>query len=203
MPGFSLVREYASLARFFEAAEVRLLLLRHAKSDWAGSDEMADHERPLSARGRSAAPKIASYIRAKGYEPQLVLCSTAKRTKETLKFMLPAFKHAPKVRYSRALYLAEWPALLAAVHKAPVTSSPLLVIGHNPGLEQLAIALSLQPKNAAERVRAQRLAQKFPTGALAVLDFESADWRDVKPGHGRLTDYVRPKDIAHGGGAGE
>jgi phosphohistidine phosphatase len=182
---------------------VRLLLLRHAKSDRAGSDAIADHDRPLSARGRNAAPKVAAYMRVKGYEPALVLCSSAKRTKETLKLVLPAFKHRPKTRYLRALYLAEWPALLAAVRKAPADASLLLLVGHNPGIEQLAIALSLQPRNAAERVLAQRLAQKFPTGALAVLEFETSSWQGVQPGHGRLIDYVCPKDFAHGEGAGE
>lgn len=174
---------------------MRLLLLRHAKSDWPVSDEIDDHERPLSERGRRAAPQMADYMRAKGYEPALVLCSTARRTKETLKLLLPSFKKAPRIRYDRKLYLAEWPVLLAAVQKAPATASPLLLIGHNPGLEHLAIALALQPQTVAERGRAQRLAQKFPTAALAVIDFDATGWRSAKPGLGQLTDYVRPKDL--------
>lgn len=174
---------------------MRLLLLRHAKSDWPTSDEKDDHERSLAARGRRAAPQIGAYMRAKGYEPALVLCSTARRTKETLELLLPYFKPAPKIRYQRTLYLAEWPVLLSAVQKAPVSASPLLLIGHNPGLEHLAIALALQPKTVAERARAQRLAQKFPTGALAVLDFEGTGWRSAKPGLGQLADYMRPKDL--------
>jgi phosphohistidine phosphatase len=174
---------------------VRLLLLRHAKSDWAASDESDDHERPLTARGKHAASQMGAYMRAKGYEPALVLCSTARRTKETLKLLLPHFKHAPKIGYQRTLYLAEWPVLLAAVQKMPPSASPILLIGHNPGLEHLAIALALQPKSVAERARAQRLAQKFPTAALAVLDFEGTGWRSAKPGLGQLADYVRPKDL--------
>ena len=175
---------------------MRLLLLRHVKSDWSGSGETDDHERPLAPRGRKAAPLIAEYMREKGYEPKLVLCSTAKRTKETLKLILPAFERAPKVRYDRGLYLAEWPMLLAAVQKAPASASTLLLIGHNPGLEHLAIALALQPKTDAERARAQVMAQKFPTGALAVLDFEAKNWKGAKPGLGRLADFVRPKELA-------
>jgi phosphohistidine phosphatase len=176
-----------------------LLLLRHAKSE-AGVEGMDDHDRPLSPRGQSAAPEMAAYMRAQGYDPALILCSTAKRTRQTLKRVAPAFKPAPEIRYLRALYLADWPAILSIIHKAPQDASPLLVIGHNPGLGQLAIALSLQPANAAERARAQNLAQKFPTAALAVLDFDAHAWahawRDIKPGHGRLSDYTRPKDLA-------
>ncbi len=182
---------------------MRLLLLRHAKSDWPDSEEIDDHERPLSARGRRTAPQMGAYMRAKGYEPALVFCSTARRTKETLKLLLPSFKRAPRVRYDRKLYLAEWPVLLAVVQKAPASASPLLLIGHNPGLEHLAIALALQPKTVAEKARAQRLAHKFPTSALAVLDFDGAGWRSAKPGLGQLADYVRPKDMAHGKGDDE
>jgi phosphohistidine phosphatase len=178
-------------------AAVRLLLLRHAKSDWVDAEEVDDHDRPLAARGRNAAPQMAHYMREKGYEPALVLCSSAKRTRQTLKLLLPAFKREPEIHYSRALYLAEWPALLAALHKQSGHRAPLLMVGHNPGLEQLAIALSLQAGNAAERARSQSLAQKFPTGALAVLDFDAKAWRDVKPGMGSLIDFVRPKDLAH------
>jgi phosphohistidine phosphatase len=179
---------------FRDVLQLRLLLLRHAKSDWAEA-EADDHDRPLSERGREAAPRIGAYMRAKGYEPSAVLCSTSRRTKETLKLLQPEFKHAPKIRYLRTLYLAEWPALLATVQKAPASASPLLVIGHNPGLEQLAIALALRPKTAAEKARTERLAQKFPTGALAVLDFELPAWKQIKPGLGELTDFVRPKDL--------
>jgi phosphohistidine phosphatase len=177
---------------------LRLLLLRHAKSDW--SKDADDHDRPLSARGRRAAPKIAIYMRSKGYEPAVVLCSTARRTRETLDFLLPAWKEKPVLRYDRALYLADWPRLLGALKKAPSRASPLLLVGHNPGTEQLALALALQPKSVVEHARLERLTQKFPTGALAVLDFEIKTWRSLKPGLGQLVDYVRPKDLPGGGG---
>jgi phosphohistidine phosphatase len=133
-------------------------------------------------------------MHAKGYEPELVLCSTAERTKETLELVLPALAGQPQIRYDRSLYLAEWPELLAEIRTVS-SATPLMVVGHNPGLEQLAIALALQAKSAAERGRLQKLAQKFPTAALAVLDFEMADWGSLKPGSGRLIDYVRPKDL--------
>ena len=172
---------------------MRLLLLRHAKSDWSGKAD--DHARPLSARGKRTAPRIGACMHAKGYEPELVLCSTAERTKETLELVLPVFAGQPQIRYDRSLYLAEWPELLAKIRTVSSGATPLMVVGHNPGLEQLAIALALQAPSAAERGRLQKLAQKFPTAALAVLDFEIADWSEVKPGLGRLIDYVRPKDL--------
>lgn len=171
---------------------MRLLLLRHAKSDWSG--KVGDHERTLSSRGKRTAPKVGAYMRAKGYVPALVLCSTAERAKETLALAQPDFAKAPQVQYDRALYLAEWPQLLKAIRAAPPLS-PLLLVGHNPGLEQLAIALALQSQNSLERTRLQKLAHKFPTAALAVLDFDIADWVDVKPGLGHLVDYLRPKDL--------
>jgi phosphohistidine phosphatase len=175
--------------------------LRHAKSDWSASPgkDASDHERPLAARGREAAPRMGAYMRRKVYEPCLVLCSTARRTKETVELLLPALQSAPKLRYKRELYLADWPVLLNEIHKSPPSASPLLIVGHNPGLEQLALALALHPRNAAERARAQRLAQKFPTGALAVLDFDGESWRAAKPGTGHLVDYVRPKDLGMDG----
>ena len=136
---------------------------------------------------------MGAHMRKKGYEPAFVLCSTAERARETLELLLPYFRIPSKIRYDRALYLAEWPQLLAEIRAAPADASTLLLVGHNPGLEQLAIALALQPQSPAERARAERLAEKFPTAALAVLDFELADWSEVKPGSGRLVDHVRPK----------
>jgi phosphohistidine phosphatase len=138
---------------------------------------------------------MGAYMRAKSYEPELVLCSTAERTKETLELVLPVLAGKPQIRYDRILYLAEWPVLLAEIRALASEVSPLMVVGHNPGLEHLAIALALQAPGAAERGRLQKLAQKFPTAALAVLDFEIADWSALKPGLGRLVDYTRPKDL--------
>ena len=145
---------------------------------------------------------MGAYMRAKAYAPALVLCSTAERAKETLELMLPALASEPEIRYDRALYLAEWPQLLAEIHDAP-NASPLLVVGHNPGLEQLAIALALQPQNPAERSRAEKMAQKFPTAALAVLDFDIPEWGGAKPGLGRLVDFTRPKDLSGANGDDE
>jgi phosphohistidine phosphatase len=173
---------------------LRLLLLRHAKSDWSrGAD---DHDRPLSGRGLTSAPEIARYMRSRLYVPAAVLCSTAKRARQTLDLLLPEWEATPAIRYDRALYLAEWPNLLAALRKAPSHASPLLVVGHNPGLEQLAVALAMPPQTPAERGRLQRMAQKYPTAALAIFDFDVESWRSLRPGIGHLVEFVRPKDVA-------
>jgi phosphohistidine phosphatase len=176
----------------------RLLLLRHAKSDWAKAEGRArdDHERPLTTRGRMAASLMGRYMRDRNYLPALVLCSTAVRTRETLDMVLPALEVSPKVRYEDSLYLAEWPRLLETLRAAPTEASPLLLIGHNPGLEQLAIALLAKPKTAAIRALAEAMARKFPTTALAVLNFRGGSWDAVKPGTGRLVDFMRPKDFS-------
>ncbi len=174
---------------------MRLLLLRHAKSAWDVGKSVGDHDRPLNRRGRLAAPLMASYMRDKGLIPDIALCSTATRTRETLDLALPFFAPRPTVRYARTLYLAEWSALLNAVRELPQANKTALLIGHNPGIEQLAVALAFHPKTAAERARSEALVEKFPTAALAVLEFEGSDWSVVKAGAGRLLDYVRPKDL--------
>jgi phosphohistidine phosphatase len=172
---------------------VRLLILRHAKSDWSG--QTGDHERPLAARGRKAMPRVAARMRKRGYQPACVLSSTATRAMETAELLMPALGNAAEIRYDRALYLAECPQLLAAIRDAPPDASPLLVVGHNPGLEQLALALARQPQSAAERARREKLVHKFPTASLAVLDFAAEDWSEIKSGTGQLVDYIRPKDL--------
>ena len=175
---------------------MRLLLLRHAKSDWSGN--LGDHDRPLAPRGRKAVPRMGALMRKNGYVPAAVLCSTAARTRETLELLLPALRADPAIRYDQALYLAEWPSLLAALQSTEAAGTPLLMIGHNPGIEQLAMALVIQPQDAAERARFEKLERKFPTAALAVLDFDEPHWGAVKPGTGRLTDFVRPRDLGAG-----
>jgi phosphohistidine phosphatase len=186
----------STVARTLEIRPLRLMLLRHAKSDWSGN--LQDHERPLAPRGKKAAPQIGAYMRANGYQPALVLCSTAVRATQTLELIVPKFEAEPETRFERALYLAEWPRLMAEIQDGSSSATPLLMVGHNPGLEQLAIALASPSQDPAERERAQKLAQKFPTAALAVLDFDIADWSELRPGTGRLRDYVRPKDLRSG-----
>jgi phosphohistidine phosphatase len=174
---------------------MRLFLLRHAKADRAAGKHMEDFDRPLNARGRAAAPRMGAYMKSRQYEPQLVLTSSAVRTRETLDLVMPYFLPAPKIRALKTLYLAEWSTILKTLHEVSKGTPSVLVVGHNPGIERLAVALAFNPSGAAERGRAESLAEKFPTAALAVFDFDGNDWTSVKPGQGRLVDFARPKDL--------
>src|SRR4051812_42665146 len=155
----------------------RVLLLRHAKSSW-DDPSLDDHARPLSGRGRRAAKAMARHLRAQGLQPRLVLCSTAKRTRETLVRIEPALgRH--EVRAERELYGASAEALLARLQRLPDKVDSVLVIGHNPGLQELALALA-----AAGETR-DRVAEKFPTAALSTLEFDGG-WHELGPGGAQL-----------------
>lgn len=166
-----------------------LYILRHAKSDWpAGLDDV---DRPLAPRGRKAAPQMGALMKARGYAPDLVLCSTARRTRETCALLLDALGERP-VRYLEALYLASPAQLLRQIRQTDDEVDALLLVGHNPGVQSLALALA--PEGDAEALAAVR--EKFSTGALAVLRLAAACWGDVAPGTGRLEAFVRPRDLA-------
>jgi phosphohistidine phosphatase len=173
---------------------VRLLLLRHAKSDW-GDKSLDDHDRPLSRRGIEAAPRMAAYMRTRNYTPDLVKCSTSRRTRETLELIAPAFASSPKIEFSRRLYLAERRTLLEEIRSTPAQSRTLMLIGHNPGMGEFAQKLAALPEDDAEAARQDRLALNFSTAALAVFEFDAGEWREVGEGRGRLIDFVRPKDL--------
>ena len=172
----------------------RLLLLRHAKAVpvESGTD---DHERALLKRGREDAPKLGRYIEQKGYAPEFIASSTAKRTVETVELVTDAFSGTRRIDYLEALYLAEPEVILSIVRLAPDKMNSVMVVGHNPGLEQLATLLAREPVKRKERDRVDQIEEKFPTCALAVLDFDVARWRDIAPGQGALKDFVRPRDL--------
>jgi phosphohistidine phosphatase len=169
---------------------MRLMLLRHAKSDWSrpGVD---DHERPLNARGRKAAPKVGASMARHALVPDLVVASTATRVRETLDLVLPAFKRAPKVALDARVYEAEAGALLDVLKETPRGVKSLLLVGHNPGLAELAALLIAAGKTDART----RLAAKFPTAALAVIDFAGDDWGKLRPTSGRLERFIVPKGL--------
>jgi phosphohistidine phosphatase len=166
----------------------RLMLLRHAKSDWPGG---RDRDRPLSERGREAAPKMGAYMARHALVPDLVVASPATRVNETLDHILPAFKNPPKIRQDERLYEAGADTLLAVIKETPKVVHSLLLVGHNPGLAELASLLI-----AAGDVEArQQLIEKFPTAALAVIDFPLDDWGKLHPKAGRLDRFVLPRAL--------
>ena len=173
-----------------DVAEVRhLYLLRHAKSTW---DEpvASDHDRSLAPRGRRAARLVADHLREAQIAPALVLCSSARRTQETLELITPALEPAPVVVVERRLYGASAGELLDRVHDISDSVPSVMVVGHNPGLEDLATALAGGGTGDAS----DRMAVKFPTAALAVLTATTV-WRDLAPGGATLAAYVVPRDL--------
>ncbi len=155
----------------------RLYVLRHAKSSW-DDPSLGDHHRPLSGRGRRAADAIGRHLRAEGIEPELVLCSSSARTRETLA------RIGFQGRVERELYGAGAGELIARLRDVPASVESVLVIGHNPGMHDLALALADGPHD------------KYPTGALATIDLDVGSWSAIVPGCGRLVDFVRPRELA-------
>ena len=168
----------------------RLMLLRHAKSDWSRPD-LADHDRALNARGREAAPKIGTYMARHALHPDLVVVSSARRARETLDLLLPALKKSPKVIFDPRLYEASPDTLLSVARETPPAVHTLLVIGHNPGLADFA-ALLVAAGDTGGRAR---LAEKFPTGALAVIDVPFDAWGKLHAKCGRLDRFVIPRAL--------
>ena len=170
----------------------RLLLLRHAKAERETAD---DAKRGLEKRGEKDSARMGRFLREDVYIPDLILCSSSTRTRETVRLLLPELRAMPNVQYLSELYLAEPEVVLSLVRRAPDRSGVLMVVGHNPGLEQLALALASMPLEKKLRKRYGAMEEKFPTCALAVIDFDVARWADVAPGRGELDAFVRPKDL--------
>jgi len=170
----------------------RLLLLRHAKAERGGADDL---KRVLDKRGIKDSARMGRFLHEDIYIPELILCSNSTRTRETLEHLLPELGATPKIEYLAELYLAEPELILALIRKAPDSAGSLMIVGHNPGLEHCALALASVPLERKLRKRYDAMDEKFPTCALAVIDFAIEAWRDVVPGLGELDAFVRPKDL--------
>jgi phosphohistidine phosphatase len=166
----------------------RVFLLRHAKSSWK-EGSLADRDRPLAKRGRRAAKAVARHLETKGIHPDLVLCSPALRTRETLEHVEAALGDGVEVTLDEALYGASESALLARLKALPEGVGSVMLIGHNPGLEELALAL------AADGAGLARMREKYPTAALATIDLPAERWSAVERGSGELVGFVRPSDL--------
>lgn len=179
----------------------QLWLLRHAKSSWDDA-HLPDHERPLAPRGRRAVVALRNHLTeiadrepgAPGPDhlglPDLVLCSTARRAVETWEGIAPAFPSKTEVELSGALYGASATGLLHRLRQLPATAGSVLLVGHNPGFEDLARRLT---GAGAPELRAE-LDAKFPTGALATL-LVPEPWIGLRWGAAELVDYVVPRDL--------
>jgi phosphohistidine phosphatase len=176
--------------KFDAAAMRRLMLLRHAKSD--RPSETPDQERPLNERGAAAARLMGGYMARHRLIPDLVLCSPARRTRDTLAEITPQWPAGIAVVFEERLYAAPANTILAVIRCQPKVAASLLVIGHNPGLHEAAELLTA----SGDVVQRERLREKFPTGALAVIDFAVAAWTRVHDDSGRLDRFVTPRSIA-------
>jgi phosphohistidine phosphatase len=166
-----------------------LLLLRHAKSSWEAGVE--DFDRPLAPRGRRTAPLIGAEMVRRGWIPEQVVCSPARRARETWDLVAGALGPVPPATFEQGAYLAAPAALLRLVRGVAPEVGRLLVVGHNPGLQELALLLASPDSGAPlERLRA-----KLPTAGLAVLELPAGPWSALAAGSARLRAFVAPRDL--------
>lgn len=160
----------------------RLILTRHAKSAW-DDPAMDDHDRPLNDRGRRSARRLGDWLASRGYDPEEVLCSPARRTVETWERASDAvFETRPDVRIETGLYRAAPTDMLALLKTA--SRPTVMMIGHNPAIAEFAAMLPARPVVDAEF-------RSFPTAATLVVDFPAAQWSDIQAGQGDVRDFVR------------
>ena len=166
-----------------------LSLLRHAKSDWH-DPSLTDFERPLNGRGRENARAMGREMRALGLAYDCILASPAARVTETLEGLNEGLG-ASEIHYDERIYLASTETLLAIVREAGDQHQSLLLVGHNPGMERLALLLS---RGGALH---DQVAEKYPTGALAEIALPIEHWREAGDGAGTLQRFLRPRDLTH------
>jgi phosphohistidine phosphatase len=170
----------------------QLLLLRHAKSSW-DDPRLADHARPINARGRRNAEAMAARMRELGLSPDVVLVSSARRTLQTLEAIGP-LEGSPLIEPMDAIYLAAWPTLLDTLRNVRETARSVLLIGHNPGLHDLAMALAGPGGMAGGGAMAIQLAAGYPTASLTEFAV-AVPWRQLEAGGGRLVRFLTPADL--------
>lgn len=169
----------------------RLILLRHAKSDWP---DVPDRDRPLAKRGRRDAPRIGRWLHEHGYQPDVVVVSAATRTRQTWDLVAPELGGSPAVHFEPRAYAASALTLLYLAQELPARYRTALLIGHNPGLSELATSLAGPPESDSATDNGPRPAISLPTAAVAVFDFRG-DWPSLSPGHARLTSLTTPADL--------
>jgi phosphohistidine phosphatase len=170
----------------------QLLLLRHAKSSW-DDPKLSDHARPLNSRGRKAAGMMRQAMRDLGLAPDIVLVSSARRTLQTLEALEP-WDDQPLIEPMDQLYLANALQLLGVLHEVSDTARSVLLIGHNPGLHDLALLLVGTAAMTANSPTLNRLAESYPTGALTEFSIPG-QWSKLGEGGGRLLRFLAPRDL--------
>jgi len=171
-----------------------LYLLRHGKSSWKDRS-LADPDRPLNDRGRRAAALMGDYLRREAIQPRLILCSAARRARETLVGLeaMTGDGGVPTL-IEEALYMSDPEDLLLRLNRVEDSVPSVMVIGHNPGLQELALTLVGDGGDLGRRI-----AIKYPTAALAVFTAAVSRWQDLRSGGARLERFIRPKDLQAAG----
>jgi phosphohistidine phosphatase len=167
----------------------QLFVLRHAKSSW-DNPSLADHDRPLSDRGQRAVKVLSAYLRDNEITPALVLCSSARRTRDTLAGVAPGGEHV----IESELYSASCRQVLDRLRQVSEEVDSVMVVGHNPTMQTLILRLVANGGGDGDSNLSQ-IQRKFPTGALATLTFDGS-WSELSPGSARLGAYIRPKSLA-------
>ena len=167
-----------------------LIFLRHAKSSWAlpGVD---DFDRPLNERGNKAAPKMANWLISKSIKPDVIICSSAKRTSETLAHIQPAFDQSTATIMEPNLYLASSERLFESAAALDDTVQTAMLLGHNPGMHDAA----LSALTAANRRESGEMRSRFPTCACAIISLPINRWSEITTDIGELNAYMTPRGL--------
>lgn len=169
----------------------RLMLVRHSKAERA-EPSVSDQERKLTDEGRADAATVGAYLANHSFRPDYVLVSPAARTRETWRQVAAALGSTPDVKFDEQIYNATTQALFNIVAEAPDAARAILMLGHNPGLHELAVFLT----GTGDIDLRERLRENFPTSAIAIIDFPLDSWSKLHPRAGRLERFVSPKMIA-------
>jgi len=167
---------------------MRLWLLRHAKSSWDETG-LPDEDRPLAPRGERSADRMRAYLDAHDVRPELVLCSSALRARQTFARVLPGLGTSLEIRIEPGLYTFDAGVLIERLRRVPADTASVLVVGHNPALQDLAVRMTDRGERLAE------ITQKFSTGALAEIELDSSSWETFADRRGELTRFVAPREL--------
>lgn len=167
-----------------------LTVLRHAKSSWDDS-QLADFDRPLNERGRKAAKRVGREFKKRRIRIDQIIASPAVRVRETLRELAEGYGDTRDVQFERRIYEASAPVLFDLVRSIPNTVHAPLLVGHNPGLHELVLALTADDDRGLRR----RVMPKLPTAAVAVIELPAVRWSEVAPGTGRIVELILPREL--------
>ena len=167
-----------------------LTMLRHAKSSW-GDPLLRDNDRPLNTRGKSQAQQMGDHLSQQGIDPDLIICSSAKRARQTLKQVSKNWQTDANIIFEDRLYLASTSAILSLLVEHANDANHIMIIGHNPGFHMLASSLA----NMGDAHDLETLSQRYPTGTLCVIKSKAKQWQNIDNGTGELAIFTTPKSL--------